>query len=307
MARRVLITGLANFWGTRLAAELADDPGVEHVVGVDDRAPAAELPGRVTFVEGDLRSPDIARVVRAAQPHVVVHNALVQFPGAGRSSRVVHDLNVVGTLQLLAACNLPTVQAVVVRASAAIYGSAPGDPSFFTEDMAATTPLRTRFQRDLAELEGYVASYARRHPAVTCTLLRLQPVVGPTLETPVTRLFRAPVFPAVLGFDPRLQLLHEDDSVRALAAAVRTPLAGAVNVAGPDPVSLSRVLRHLRRPALPIPHPVYLTVANPLVRLAGVRLNEDFPSFLRHGRGVDTRRLTEELGVQPRGTLEALR
>jgi UDP-glucose 4-epimerase len=306
-ARRVLITGLANFWGTRLAAELARDPGVEHVVGLDDREPAGEPAGRVTFVEGDLRSPDVVRVVRAAQPHVVVHNALVQFP-AGRSSRAVHDLNVVGTLQLLAACgNVPTVQAVVVRASAAIYGSAPGDPAFFTEDMAATTPLRTRFQRDLAELEGYVASFARRHPAVTCTLLRLQPVVGPTLDTPVTRLFRAPVFPAVLGFDPRLQLLHEDDSVSALAAAVRTPVAGAVNVAGPDPVSLSRVLRHLRRPALPIPHPVYLTVAGALVRPAGVRLNEDFPSFLRHGRGVDTRRLTEELGVRPRGTLEALR
>jgi UDP-glucose 4-epimerase len=232
---------------------------------------------------------------------------MVQFAGEGRSGRTLHDLNVVGTLQLLAACDsVPTVRAVVVRASAAIYGSAPGDPAFFTEDMAATTSSRTRFQRDLAELEGYVASFARRHPAVTCTVMRLQPVVGPTLDTPITRLFRAPVFPAVLGFDPRLQLLHEDDSVDALAAAVRTPLKGAVNVAAPDAVSLSRVLLRLRRPAVAIPHPVYLTVAGAVVRPSGVRLTEDFPPFLRHGRGVDTRRLTDELGVRPRGTLEAL-
>jgi UDP-glucose 4-epimerase len=306
-SRRVLITGLANFWGTRLAAQLADDPGVEHVVGLDDRAPAAALPGRVTFVEGDLRSPDIVHVLRAAAPQVVVHNAMVQFAGEGRSSRTVHDLNVVGTLQLLAACDsVPTVKAVVVRASAAIYGSAPGDPAFFTEDMASTRSSQTRFQRDLAELEGYVASFARRHPAVTCTVMRFQPVVGPTLDTPITRLFRAPVFPAVLGFDPRIQLLHEDDSVDALAAAVRTPVKGAVNVGGPDVVALSRMLRHLRRPAVPIPHAIYMTVAGALLRPTGARLTEDFPPFLRHGRAVDTRRLTEELGVHPRPTMEAV-
>lgn len=306
-ARRVLITGVANFWGTRLAAELAGDTDVDQVVGVDDREPAGERAGRFIFVEGDLRSPDIAHVLRAAAPHVVVHNALVQFPGDGRSSRTIHDLNVVGTLQLLAACDsVPTVKAVVVRASAAIYGSAPGDPAFFTEDLAATTATRTRFQRDLAELEGYVASFARRHPAVTCTVLRLQPVVGPTLDTPITRLLRLPVFPAMLGFDPRLQLLHEDDSVAALAAAVRSPVKGAVNVAGPDAPSLSRVLRHLRRPALPIPHPVYMSVAGALGRVSGLRMTEDMEGFLRHGRGVDTRRLTDELDVRPRGTLEAV-
>jgi UDP-glucose 4-epimerase len=306
-ARRVLITGLANFWGTRLAAQLAGDPEVDQIVGVDDRPPAEEMPARVTFVEGDLRSPDIAHVLRAAAPHVVVHNSLVQFAGAGRSARTVHDLNVVGTLQLLAACDsVPTVRAVVVRASAAIYGAAAGDPAFFTEDLAATTASRTRFQRDLAELEAYVTSFARRNPAVTCTVLRLQPVVGRTLDTPITRLFRAPVFPSVLGFDPRLQLLHEDDSVTALAAAARTPVQGAVNVAGADAVPLSTVLRHLRRPAVPIPQPVYMTLAGALVRTAGVRLTEDFPPFLTHGRGVDTRRLNEELGVHPRGTLEAV-
>ena len=302
-ARRVFITGLANHWGSRLAAELAQDPDVEQVVGVDDREPTTALPARVTFVQGDLRSPDIAHVVRAAAPDTIVHNALVQFPGDGRSSRTVHDLNVVGTLQLLAACHgLSTLKAVVVRSSAAIYGSGPGDPAFFTEDMAPTGPVRTRFQRDLVELEAYVRSFKRRRPEVTCTVLRLQPVVGPTLDTPITRLLRAPVFPAVLGYDPRLQLLHEDDSVAALCAAVRRPVGGAVNVASPDTMSLSHVLRRLRRPSLPIPHPVYATVAGAL----GLRLTEDMAAFLRYGRGVDVRRLTGELGVTPRPTLETV-
>jgi nucleoside-diphosphate-sugar epimerase len=91
-----------------------------------------------------------------------------------------------------------------------------------------------------------------------------------------------------------------------MAAAVRTPVNGAVNVASPDAISLSRVLVHLRRLALPIPHPVYMSVAGALGRTAGVRLTEDFPPFLRYGRGVDVHRLTDELGVRPRTTLEAL-
>jgi UDP-glucose 4-epimerase len=300
-ARRVLVTGVANFWGERLAARLAADPGVEAVIGLDDRAPDWPMPEGVVLVEGDVRSPDLGRLIRASEPDTIVHNGIIQFPGPGRSSRTVHDLNVVGTLQLLAACeDVPTLRTLVVRASAAIYGSEPRAPEFFTEDMAARTPLRTRFQRDLSDLEAYITAFARRRPTVTCTVLRLQPVVGRLLETPVTRLLRMPVVPTVLGFDPRLQVLHEDDSVDALAAAVRRPVAGAVNVAGAGAVSLTRTLVDLRRPFVPIPHPVYGTVTSRL------GFPEDMVRYLRFGRAVDTTRLREEIGFTPRTTAEAL-
>ena len=302
-ARRVLITGFSNFWGLRLARRLANDPDVEAVIGLDDRRPADEaaLPNDFVFVEGDLRSPDVAGLVRAAAPDTVVHNALVQFPGEGRSSRTVHDLNVVGTLQLLSACDqLPQLETVVVRASAAIYGTEAGSPAFFSEDMAGSATLRTRFQRDLGDLESYVEAFARRHPDVCCTTLRLQPVVGPTLVTPVTRLLRLPVIPTVLGFDPRLQVLHEDDSVEALAQAVRRPVRGAVNVAGRGTISLSAALRRLRRRAVGVPHPLFGSVAGRL------GFSEEMIRYLRYGRGVEIERLTRELGYEPRPTVEAL-
>jgi UDP-glucose 4-epimerase len=310
-ARRVLITGVANFWGTRLALRLAAEPDVEKVVGVDTRRPSDEVREAIAFVEGDLRSPDLAPVVRAAAPDTICHNDVQQFPEPGRSARLMHDMNVVGTLQLLSACDgLSTLRTIVVRGSAAIYGSEPAAPAFFTEDLARRYPLRTRFQRDIGELESLVDTFARRHPGVTCTMLRMQPVLGTTLDTPITRLFRLRVIPTVMGFDPRMQFLHEDDSVEAVLAAMRAPVHGAVNVAGPGTVSLARVLRRLGRVSVPIPHPVFGRVAGAVARAGGTEMTEDIERYLRYGRGVDIRRLVDEVGFRPafssEGTVQAM-
>jgi UDP-glucose 4-epimerase len=303
--RRVLITGVSSPLGCRVAQRLAADPTVEHVVGVDTRRPPAPLAGRITFVEADLRSgAEVARTVKAAAPHVVVHHDIVQFPEPGRSARALHDLNVIGTLQLLAACGeVPSLRALVVRGSASIYGSAADAPAFFTEDLARGATLRTRFQRDVGELERLVEAFARHHPSVVCTVLRLQPVIGAGVDTPIMRLFRSAVVPTFLGFDPRLQLLLDEDAVGAVAAAVAVPVRGAVNVAGDGTVSLARSLRRLGKRALPIAAPLYGPTVAALARAGLVPpLNEDVLRYLRHGRGVDTARMRRDLRFVPTHT-----
>jgi UDP-glucose 4-epimerase len=308
-ARRVLITGVSGPLGARLAALLAADPGVEHVVGIDTRRPPAPLADRITFVEADLRRGELASILKVAAPHVVIHHDITQFPEPGRSRRHLHDLNVIGTLQLLAGCgDLPGLRQLVVRSSAAIYGSAPDAPAFFTEDLARSGTLRTRFQRDIAELERLVDAFARRHPSVVCTTLRLQPVIGTALDTPIMSLFRAPLVPTFLGFDPRLQLLLDADALGAILAAVRVGVRGPVNVAGDGTVSLARMLRRLGKRALPIASPVYAPAVRALAR-AGVvpPVDDDVVGYLRFGRGVDTTRMRAELRFVPaHTTVEAI-
>jgi UDP-glucose 4-epimerase len=308
-ARRVLITGVSGPLGARLATRLAADPGVEHVVGIDTRRPPAPLAGRITFVEADLRRGELAPILAVAAPHVVIHHDITQFPEPGRSRRHLHDLNVIGTLQLLAACSeLPGLRQLVVRSAAAIYGSAPDAPAFFTEDLARSATLRTRFQRDIAELERLVDAFARRHPAVVCTTLRLQPVIGTTLDTPIMSLFRSPVVPTFLGFDPRLQLVLDEDALGAVVAAVNVPVRGPVNVAADGTVSLARMLRRLGKRSLPIAAPVYAPTVRALAH-AGVvpPIDDDVVGYLRHGRGVDTTRMRAELRFVPtHTTVEAI-
>jgi UDP-glucose 4-epimerase len=208
---------------------------------------------------------------------------------------------VIGTLQLLAACErAPTLRTIVVRGSAGVYGAEPQAPQFFNEEMATMFPLRTRFQRDVAEIENYFETYSRRHAGVSCTMLRYQPAIGPGLRTQITRYLSQPVCPTFMGFDPRIQLVHIDDALEAIRAAVRNPVAGAVNVAGPGTIGLSRMIRLAGKRALPIAAPLFGAVTSTGQRLGLDTQSEDFQRLLRYGRGVDTRRLTEEVGYTPR-------
>jgi UDP-glucose 4-epimerase len=297
--RRVVITGVSGHWGSELARRLERDPGVSYIAGIDSRPPEAELE-RTEFIEADIRNPVIARILPSTEADTVVHCGILLYPEPDKPARALHDINVIGTLQLLAACErTPTLERVVVRGSAAIYGCEGATPFFFTEDLARRMPLRTRFQRDISELEDYFSNFARRHPEITCCMLRFQPEIGPDLDTPLARYLSLPVVPTQLGFDPRLQLLHTEDATGALLAAVASPVPGPVNVGPTGSVSLSRMLRLARRPAVGIPHPLFEPALARLGERLGVgRLWGDGVRFLRYGRGVDNTRLVEEVGYE---------
>jgi UDP-glucose 4-epimerase len=301
VARRVVITGISTRWGGELARVLERDPGIEFVAGIDSHPPRVSLE-RTEMIEADLRNPALSRLLPSTEADTIVHCGILLYPDTGRPPRVLHEINVIGTLQLLAACErTPTLRHVIVRGSAAIYGCEGASAQFFTEDRARAEPLHTRFQRDISELEEYFSNFARRHPDLTCTMLRFQPEIAADLDTPLVRYLTLPVVPVQLGFDPRLQLLHAEDATGALASAVARPVRGPINVAPSGSVSLSRMLRILRRPALPIPHPLFEPMLQRLGRQLGAgALYGDGVRLLRFGRGLDNRRLREELGYQPR-------
>ena len=303
--RRVLITGIGSPLGTALAARLEREPAFAYIAGIDTRAPRARLE-RTELIEVDIRDPAIGRLIPQAGVDTVVHNQIVRRPGPGMSARAMHDINVIGSLQLLAACEKSdTICTIVIRGSAGIYGSEPNAPQFFDEGMARLFPMRTRFQRDVAEIENYFETYSRRHPSVTCTMLRYQPAIGPTLRTQIARYLSLPAVPTYLGFDPRVQVVHEEDGLGALVAAVERPVPGAVNVAGDGTIGVTRMVRLAGRPTLPVPAPLFGSASGAARRLGLLDFSEDFRRLLKHGRGVDTARLHREIGYKPRFTTAA--
>src|SRR5205814_981386 len=111
-----------------------------------------------------------------------------------------------------------------------------------------------------------------------------------------------PVVPTYLGFDPRIQVIHETDALAALVAAVHRPVRGPVNVAAPGTIGLTRMVRLAGRPTLPIPSPLFVNATEVGRRLGLVNFSPDFRRLLRYGRGADTTRLREEVGFAPRYT-----
>jgi UDP-glucose 4-epimerase len=306
MGRRVLITGVSGYWGAELARRLERADGIDYIAGLDVRPPGADLE-RTEFIRADIRNPLIAKLLPQTEVDTVVHCDVLLAPEPGKAREQLHDINVIGSLQLLAACEkCPTVKTILVRGSAAIYGAEPNAPQFFTEAMARRFPLRTRFQRDVGELENYFDNFSRRYPEVTVMMLRYQPTLGTDIDSPLTRLLRQPVVPVQLGYDPLLQFVHADDAVGALEAAVHRPARGPVNVAGEGSVSLIRMLRMAGKVPLPVPAPMFAPALSAGRRLGLPRLPEEAVLWLRNGVTLDCTRLVEEVGFRPRSTLDAV-
>ncbi len=304
--RRVLVTGVSRQLGGRLAAMLEADPSVEKVIGVDTVPPLGDL-GRMEFVRADIRNPLIAKVIATSEVDTVVHMSVVATPLTVGGRSAMKEINVIGTMQLLAACQKsPSVRKLVVKSTTAVYGSSPKDPALFTEDMEPRALPRSGYAKDSVEVEGYVRGFGRRRPDVVLSLLRFTNFIGPTIDTPLTRYFAFPVVPTVLGFDPRIQLIHEDDGLEVLRLATLTDRPGIVNVGGSGVLLLSQAIRRAGRIPFPILSPLVQTVGQALRRAGMVDFSPEQMRFLQHGRVADTTKLREQFGFQPRySTLEA--
>jgi len=278
MGRVVLVTGVARHLGRRLARSLEDDPSVERVIGVDVVPPPDGL-GRTEFVRADIRNPIISKVIASAGVETVVHMSVLAQPGRAGGRTVMKEVNVIGTMQLLAACQKArSVTNLVVKSSTTVYGASPKDPAMFTEDMEPMSLPRSGFAKDSVEVEGYVRGFARRRPDAVVTVLRFANLIGPGMSTPMTAYFELPAVPTVLGFDPRLQFVHEDDALEVLRRAAVHVHPGTYNVAGEGVLLLSQALRRAGKPSFPLPSPLVSSVGG-MVRRA--RLVDFSPEQLR--------------------------
>jgi UDP-glucose 4-epimerase len=288
---RVLVTGLSTYWGGRLAQTIERDPAVETVIGVSPEDPTCELK-RTEFVRVGLQHALLQRIVKAAEIDTVIDSRLV-VDSLEASPRVAHEANVIGTMNILAACGGPDspVRKVVFKSSAHYYGCERDDPAFFTETMGRPHPPRTRLESDIVEAEEAVRGFAERNPDVTVTVLRFANALGPDLRTSHSELLELPAVPCILGFDPRYQFIHEDDLVGVLRYAAERDLPGVYNAAGDGVLALSEVASLLGKLPAPILPPWGTSLAAAGLRPLGIRIPPEVLNQLRYGRGLDNRKL----------------
>lgn len=306
--KRVLITGVSRLLGASLARTLEASSEVEYVGAVDAKPPALQL-DRAEFVLADIRNPLIRRVLASSRADTVVHTDLVSSPARAGGRTAQKERNVIGTMQLLGACQRAEhVQKVVVRSSTAVYGIDPASPSLLTEQQSARIEPDQGYSKDVMDAETFARDFGRRRPDVTLTILRTTNVVGPKIDSSMTQFFSLPLIPVALGYDPRLQFVHEDDEVEVLRRAVVEDHPGVFNVAGDGIIYLSQALRIARRLPLPVLAPLAQVIAD-LLRAAGVvDFSTDQIKLMLHGRVVDNSRLKSVFGFQPKySTADAFR
>ena len=293
MGRRVLVTGLGTFWGGRVALALEADPTVEVIVGLDREEPKIPLE-RTEFVKADQSYSILSRIVKATQVDTILHTFLV-VDSTRMSGRTLHEINVIGTMNLLAAAGAAgsSVRKIVVKSSALVYGSSFQDPVWFREDTKRLRSPRTRVERSLVEVEDYLHDFAEDNPHVAVTLLRFANVLGTDIVTPISKALDLPAVPSIFGFDPLLQFVEEDDVVRSIEFAMRTDVPGKFNVAGDGRVPWSEVASICNKRLVPLPPVLTNWAVAPFSRLGVLDLPPETLDLLRYGRGIDNRRLKQ--------------
>lgn len=299
MKQRILVTGVSRFLGGRLAQRLEQDPNVGEIIGVDMDEPQVEL-SRTEFVRADIRNPLIVKVLQATQVDTVVHTSVIATPGRVGGRTNMKEINVIGTMQLFAACQkAESLRRVVMKSSTAIYGSEPSDPGVFSEEMSPRSQPRTGYGKDSVEVENYARAFGRRRSDVTLSIIRFANFIGPQIDTPLTRYFGLPIVPTAFGFDPRLQFLHEDDAIEILYRAATGEHPGTFNASGDGVMYLSQAIRLAGKVPMPVPLPFINMVASAVKRSGIVDFSQEQVRLLLYGRVGDVSRMKEVFGYTP--------
>jgi len=286
---------VSNPLGAEVAKRLA--PHVQYLFGCDVKDPISALE-EMDFVHADARQVAIGKLIRRLKVDTVVHLAvMVDSP---RDERSIHETDVIGTMNILAGCSAPsgTVRRLIVKSSQAAYGAGPNDPSFFSEEMTNPERPTSSITRDLLDMEQLVSEFALRNESCQVTLLRLGFRVSE--DTTLASYLSLPIVPTFAGFDPRLQLLHEDDAAEAIVRAVLGEHPGVFNVAAGGVVLLSQAIAIMGGTPAPILPPYARWIGRLALRaMTRVQLPAHLADVIAYGSVMDCSRLEAAFGWKP--------
>lgn len=293
----VLVTGACGRLGKRVVRLLHRE---RRVIAVDRRE-FPDKPKDVVHEQVDIRRKKLKDIFRAEQVDAVIHLGVMHDPRA--SSAEHHSWNVVGFQKLLEYVAHFAVPKLVVLSSANVYGPQPDNAQFLNEDAPLLGGARFSDIRDLVEVDMLAQGFLWKHPETETVVLRPVHILG-AVHNAASNFLRLPSIPTLLGFDPMVQVVHESDVVRAIARALAANARGIYNVAGPEPLPLSHVVKLLGKPRIPVPYMVGKAV---LKRLWSLRLT-NFPApeldHIRYVCMVDDARARSELGYRPETSIE---
>ncbi|MGC4000397.1 MAG: SDR family oxidoreductase [Anaeromyxobacter sp.] len=302
MPRTVLVTGISGNLGRVVAKQLHTEA---RVVGLD-RRPFRGKPKDIDHHQVDIRKARVEEAFRRRRVDALIHMGIMHDPRMPFSE--AHSFNVLGTHKILDLCVRHGVKKLVVLSSANVYGPRPDNSNFLPEETPLMGAGRWGEVRDLVELDMYAQSFMWRHPEVETVILRPVNIVGPTVRNAPANYLRLEVPITVLGFDPMLQLIHEEDVGRALVLALQPGVRGVFNVTGPGEVPLSAVLRELGRTPVPVPHPLLRAFMRRAFDARLIGFPPDEVDHIQYLCVVDGSRYAREAGWSPRhGLRETIR
>jgi UDP-glucose 4-epimerase len=245
---RVLIPGITGRLARLVALKLQS--GGHEVLGID-RRPWPGAPAGIPVYQADIRKRAAEDVFRKHRPQAVIHMATVTHLTVRDEDR--YRINLFGTRAVFDHCNSYGAERCIFVGRHTYYGAAADSSLYHHEEdppMAMTTFPELA---DLVAADLYAGSALWRYPKLDTCVLRLCYTLGPTVSGTLATFLAGPRVPTVMGYDPLFQFVHDEDAAQAICLALDKGLRGVYNVAGPQPMPLSVLIREAGRTAVPLP------------------------------------------------------
>lgn len=307
--KTIVITGTSGFKGSRLLKTLEENPDYPSLVAIDRRKPPFEIK-KARYYSLDLTETladvQLAEILKKEKCDMLVHCAFPITPP--KAIAYSHELISIGTMYVLNACAEARVRKIVIPSTTDVYGAFPTNPNFLQEDVHfPKVNHSSHFLMDKIDAEKQALRYAQKHPESVVTILRPCTILGPTIQSYKTRLLRRPFVTTILGFDPLVQFVHEEDLLRALMISIEKDCPGIFNIVGDGVLPLSRVIEICGKFNLKLPQIGFKTMVQLMWYADLAPAPASHVDFLRYLCVADGSKAKNKLGFVPRfSTKEAL-
>lgn len=292
---RVMITGIGGELGSVVAKALSADPSVGSIMGIDLYPPRRRLSG-VEFHRIDPRKRrQTAQVIMGFAPTALVHLGVYEPYGRSTPTAAVERTAAAASVAVRASLEGGALDRIVVRSGIEVYGRRRGAAMKPDEDVEPDPT--SAFGQSLEQMER-TCREAGLAGAIPVTLLRMAPIVGPNVPSPLGRLLRLPFVPFYALGDPPFSVVHQQDAADAVIRSLADPYDGPLNIVGPGAVTVLQAARIGGRVPTPVIGPTW-RFARTLTRLVGAPVPEHVQELLSRGRSADGSRAVDLVGFRP--------
>lgn len=292
----VAVTGAFGYLGTRLIQKLTELSEVDRIIAIDKNLPK-QLPGpKIHFHRHDISLP-LGDLLTRHNVDSVVHMAYQIHHG--RDDSKAYKINVGGSQNLVNACDSSVVKKLVYLSSTTVYGAHP-DNQYNISESDLTRPIKGHiYAEHKVQSENIFQDFSKKHHAVTLTILRSCPVLGPNADNFISKSLSKKILVGITGYNPRMQLIHEDDITTSISKCLLSDHQGVYNLAGRDSITWNQMASILGRWKISIP----AAILYPLTELTWkLRIQSRSPSsglnLIRYPWIVNTEKARRDLGMK---------
>jgi len=301
--KSIVVVGARGFKGHNLLNILEKDPKYKRVIAIDHKRPSTSLK-KTKFYKLDivetLADVTLAKILKKEKCDTLIHAAIPITPIHNES--MAHEIIAIGTLYIMNACKAANVRKIVMMSTTDVYGAFATNPNYLSEESVPMGHRQSRFLKDKIDAEKQALKYKKKLPNSVVTILRPCTILGPTIDSYKTRFLSRPIIPTILGFDPLLQFIHEDDVLSATKAVIDEDHDGLFNLASDGVLPVSRVIELCGKPNVKLPRIAFKTMAQALWMADMSPAPASHLNFLRYLCVVDNRKIKKEIGFHPKFT-----